>query len=97
MKVLEMEMEPLSKLSEPSPEFAAFAAQVQAEAGKDIEKMKELEATKPELVAERHKQMDLLGEMLKEVKNIQLRKIPKKNVPEQITARQLRAIESILY
>jgi len=96
IRKIEEELEPLNVLMEPSEEFKAFADKVRVEAGNDVEKRKKLEEENKELVDKRIKQLDLAKEMTKEPKVISLRRIYHSELPKEITAAHIRALEPIL-
>ena len=93
---LEKELAPLNKIMEPTPEFEAFALRVREEAGTDLEKRKQMEDENRELVDHRMQQIETAREMLKEPKEIQLRKIYISELPKDINAVQVKALKPIL-
>jgi len=93
---LEASLKPLHDELQPSEEFDVFAARVRAEAGNDAEKRKALEDEYPELVAERHAQLEKGQEMLLTPLKLTLRKFHTNELPNDITARQLKALKSVI-
>lgn len=96
METLERELKPLNDLLKPSPEFEAFAQRVRDEAKGDPKLTAELEATVPELIDERQKQVDAAQVMLASPMEIKMRKIYNGELPSQISAAQLKGIKMIL-
>ena len=97
IKKLEEALKPLNEAFEPSKEFAEFAERVQMEAKGNPEKMAAMEAENPELVKVRYEQLEKGKKLLAEKMEVKLLKIPSNSLPAGINARQLRAIESLLY
>ena len=97
IKMLEVELAPLNEILTPTPEFTEFAQKVQEQAGGDPEKIKELEAKEPELIKARQAQIDVYQGLLTEEKKLALRKIPSNDLPKDMTARQYRGLQSIIY
>mgnify|MGYP006928343668 CR=1 FL=1 len=97
IKMLEVELAPLNEILTPTPEFTAFAQKVQEEAGGDVEKIKEFESKEPELIKARQAQIDVYQGLLAEEKKLSLRRIPSNDLPKEMTARQYRGLQSIIY
>ena len=97
IKTLEIALSPLNEILTPTKEFTEFAQKVQDEAAGDTEKIKELEAKEPELIKARQAQIDVYQGMLTEERKLSLKKIPSNDLPKDMTARQLRGLQSIIY
>lgn len=93
---LEKELEPLNTILQPTDEFLAFSEKVRKEAGNDHEKIAAMEAENTELVEHRKQQIETAKEMLSEPKEITLRKIHEGELPQQISAKQLKGLALIL-
>ena len=93
---LEEELEPLNTILQPTDEFLAFSEKVRKEAGNDHEKIAAMEAENTELVEHRKQQIETAKEMLSEPKEITLRKIHEGELPQQISAKQLKGLALIL-
>jgi len=97
IKKLEIALKPVNDAFQPTKEFEVFAQKVQNEAQGDPEKTKLLEETEPGLVAERTAQVEAGQAHLEAPMTVKLYNIPKNSLPANITARQLRSLELILY
>ena len=97
IKKLEATLKPINVAFQPSDEFEKFAQKVQAEAQGDPAKTKELEDANPKLIAARTAQIEKAQKLLSEPMEVKLYNIPKNSLPTNITARQLRSLELILY
>lgn len=97
IETLEIALSPLNEILTPTKEFTEFAQKVQDEAAGDTEKIKELEAKEPELIKARQAQIDVYQGMLTEERKLSLKKIPSNDLPKDMTARQLRGLQSIIY
>ena len=93
---LEEFLSPLNKAMEPSDEFKAFAEKVKKEAGNDLEKIAELEAQEPELVEQRKEQLKTLQLLLNETKELSLEQIYMSDLPNEVSAKQLKGISPVL-
>ena len=93
---LEEFLNPLNTAMEPSKEFKEFAERVRSEAGNDLEKVAALEATEPELVNERKEQLQTLQLLLSETKELSLEQIHYSDLPNEVSAKQLKGISPIL-
>jgi hypothetical protein len=93
---LEEFLSPLNKAMEPSDEFKVFAERVKNEAGNDMEKIAELEAQEPELVEQRKEQLKTLQLLLSETKELSLEQIYMSDLPNEVSAKQLKGISPVL-
>lgn len=93
---LEAELAPLNTILQPTDEFLDFSEKVRNEAGTDTEKIAAMEAENKELVEHRKQQIETAKEMLLEPKEITLRKIHEGELPQQISAKQLKGLALIL-
>jgi ribosome biogenesis GTPase A len=93
---MEERLAPLNEILQPTKEFEEFAERVREEAGTDAEKIKLLEEENKELVDHRKSQLETAEEMLKENMSITLRTIYEGELPNNISAKQIKALKSIL-
>ena len=93
---MEERLAPLNEILQPTKEFEEFAKRVQEEAGTDAEKIKLLEEENKELVDHRKSQLETAEEMLKNTMDIPLRTIYEGELPSSISAKQIKALKSIL-
>ena len=98
INTLEKELEPLNKILQPTDEFMALSERVRQEAGQDQEKMVAIEAEEgnKKVVEHRHEQLATARQMLENPKEITLRKINESELPQQISAKQLKGLAVIL-
>jgi len=93
---MEGRLAPLNEILQPTKEFEEFAERIREEAGTDAEKIKLLEEENKELVDHRKSQLETAEEMLKEDMSITLRTIYEGELPNNISAKQIKALKSIL-
>tara|TARA_R110002020_G_scaffold165581_2_gene353090 strand:+ start:25128 stop:25556 length:429 start_codon:yes stop_codon:yes gene_type:complete len=93
---MEERLAPLNEILQPTKEFEEFAERIREEAGTDAEKIKLLEEENKELVDHRKSQLETAEEMLKEDMSITLRTIYEGELPNNISAKQIKALKSIL-
>tara|TARA_Y100000592_G_C5300978_1_gene235476 strand:+ start:175 stop:588 length:414 start_codon:yes stop_codon:yes gene_type:complete len=98
-KIIGNALQDIEEKAIPSEDFMKLADHMRTfDMEKDIEKVKEEEA-KPEnakLIEERKKQLDEVNVLLKEDIELALAKIAEKDLPSEITGKQLASIELII-
>lgn len=99
IEILREALKELETAGQPTEEFMALAAEVNAiaEANEEgaKEKIQQIEKDNQELVDARRAQMDALTEKMKEEINIELNVISEELLPEEITAKQINQIIKI--
>ena len=98
-KIIGSALQDIEEKAIPSEDFMKLADHMRTfDMEKDIEKVKEEEA-KPEnakLIEERKKQLDEVNVLLKEDIELALAKVAEKDLPSEITGKQLASIELII-
>ena len=100
IRTIEQELKDLEVAGKPTDEFMALAKQVNEIANENSEdsesKITELEEVNKELVASRKKQVEKVTEMMEEEITINLDSVSEKDLPNDITAKQISSIEKII-
>tara|TARA_R110002012_G_scaffold138562_1_gene295361 strand:- start:851 stop:1264 length:414 start_codon:yes stop_codon:yes gene_type:complete len=100
IKTIEQELKDLENAGKPTEEFMDLAKQVNDIANEDTEDSKDkilaLEEDNKELVESRRLQIETVGKMMDEEATIELITISEKDLPNDITAKQISNIEKII-
>jgi len=97
IKKLTVALDPLNEMMKPSKEFEKVIQRVQTEAGGDPQKIAAIEADHSEVVKARGEQIASTREMLANKIQLKLYGIPRSCLPAGINARQILALEDLLY
>jgi hypothetical protein len=100
IKTIEQELKDLENAGKPTKEFMDLAKQVNDIANEDTEdskaKILALEEDNKELVESRRLQIETVGKMMDEEATMELVTISEKDLPNDITAKQISNIEKII-
>jgi HEAT repeat protein len=100
IKTIEQELKDLENAGKPTKEFMDLAKQVNDIANEDTEdskaKILALEEDNKELVESRRLQIETVGKMMDEEATMELITISEKDLPNDITAKQISNIEKII-
>jgi len=100
IKTIEQKLKDLEKAGKPTEEFMKLAKQVNEIANTNSEdseaKITALEEDNKKLVEARKKQIEKVTEMMEEEVTIKLNSVSEKDLPNDITAKQISSIEKII-
>ena len=100
IRTIEQELKDLENAGKPTKEFMELAKQVNEIANENSEdsesKIDELEENNKELVESRKKQIEKVTKMMEEEITIKLNSVSEKDLPNDITAKQISSIERII-
>ena len=100
IKTIEKELKELEQAGKPTDDFMKLARQVNEIANEDAEDSQDrilaLEEENKELVESRREQIETVKKMMEEEATIKLKTISEKDLPNNITAKQIRSIEQII-
>ena len=98
MENITKELQHIDDASKPTDEFLKVAEQIQAlakEQGKE-EEIKKLEKENEHLTEERKKQLDEVNELLQDEIELNLAELAEKDLPDEITGKELASIALII-